>query len=120
MELWVRIVFLVLGMVLTSLAIAVFFRIYLYPQVYDFFVKGVSEKFKLKRTVFKIVFDFSCLALSVALTFIFFGGIKGIGIGTLIMTALNGLIIGLFDRFLSAFFEFKPLLPRFAKRFEIK
>ena len=119
MDLWLRILFLVLGMVLTSLSIAIIFRIYLYPQVYDFFVKGVSEKFGLKRHIFKIIFDFSCLAISIALTFIFFGHLKGIGIGTLVMTALNGIIIGLFDKLLARFFDFKPLFPRFAKRFEI-
>lgn len=116
----VRIVFFLIGMFLTSFSVALFFKTYLYPQVYDFFVKGISAKFNWNRTKFKIYFDVSCLAVSIIMTLVFFGGFKGIGIGTLIMTALNGVIIGMFSKLLDKFFEFKPLAENFSKKFDLK
>ena len=41
MALWLRIAMFVFGMALTSFSVALFFKTYLYPQVYDFFVKAV-------------------------------------------------------------------------------
>ena len=49
-----------------------FFRTYLYPQLYDFFVKGVSARFSLNRTKFKIAFDVCSLLVAVGLTLLFF------------------------------------------------
>lgn len=115
----VRVVFFVIGMVLTSFSVMLFYKTYLCPQVYDFFVKGISYHFGKDRTRFKIAFDFSCLAVSCALTLIFFRKFVGVGVGTLILTALNGFIIGRFDRMFDRFFIMKPLFPRFAARFDL-
>ncbi len=115
----VRVVFFVIGMVLTSFSVMLFYKTYLCPQVYDFFVKGISYHFGKDRTKFKIAFDFSCLAVSCALTLIFFRKFVGVGVGTLILTALNGFIIGRFDRMFDRFFIMKPLFPRFAARFDL-
>ncbi len=114
----VRIVFLAVGMVITSLAVALFFHVYLYPQVYDFFVKGLTVRYRLRVTVFKTVFDFSMLAISVILSWVLFHGWKGIGIGTLVMTVCNGTLIGWFDRMFGRWFDFTPLLPNLAGRFD--
>ncbi len=115
-----RIVYFVLGMLLTALSIALLFRTYLYPQVYDFFVKGISERFLLNRTVFKMGFDASCLAVSCLMTLLFFGTFRGIGVGTVVMTCLNGLLIGLCGKLLDCFVAVRPLAPRFAARFDLK
>ncbi len=115
----IRIVFFIFGMFLTSFSVALFFKTYLYPQVYDFFVKGISSKFGLNRTKFKICFDVSCLAAAVIMTLVFFRGFRGIGIGTLIMTALNGMIIGMFGRLLDRFFEFRPIFGKFSEKFDL-
>ncbi|MGN0172711.1 MAG: DUF6198 family protein [Acutalibacteraceae bacterium] len=115
-----RVVYFVLGMLLTALSIALLFRTYLYPQVYDFFVKGVSERFSFNRTVVKISFDASCLAVSCLMTLLFFGTFRGIGVGTVVMTCLNGLLIGLCGKLLDRFVTVRPLLPRFAAAFDLK
>ena len=114
-----RIVFFVLGMLLTALAIALFFKTYLYPQVYDFFVKGVSEKFGFNRTITKTCFDASCLLLGTIMTLLFFHKFVGINFGTLIMTALNGTIIGFFSKLLDKYFNFVPIAKDFSKHFAI-
>ena len=120
MTMAVRMVLFVCGMLLTSFSVALFYRTYLYPQVYDFFVKGVSARFSLNRTRFKIAFDVGSLAVAAALSLLFFRRFNGIGVGTLIMTALNGLLIGAFGKAIDRCFVFEPLFPSFAARFAIE
>ena len=119
MELWQRWVLLIGGMVLTSLAVALLFRVYLYPQVYDFFVKGITEHFSLDRTKFKTCFDISCLLISILLSLLFFGTFNGIGVGTIIMTLCNGPLIGLIGKILDKYFLFKPSFKKISKKFDL-
>lgn len=114
-----RLTFFVLGEILTALSIALFFKVYLYPQVVDFFVKGVAQRFKLDLTRFKIICDVSMLLLSALLSLIFFRGFKGIGWGTLVLTATNGAVIGLFSRLLDQTVEIRPLFPALARKFDL-
>lgn len=114
-----RIVYFVVGMILTSLSVALFFKTYLYPQVYDFFVKGVSEKMGINQTKFKTCYDICSLIVAVIMTLVLFGSIRGIGIGTVVMALLNGFIIGLFGKLYDRCFEFVPAFPKVAKRFEL-
>ena len=115
----IKIVYFVFGMCLTSLGVAMFFKTYIYPQVYDFFVKAVSVKYNLDRTKFKICFDFTFLIISFALTFILFGRLVGVGIGTIIMTCFNGLLIGIFGKILNKYVEVVPMFKIIAQKFEI-
>ena len=115
-----RIAFFVCGTVLCSFSIALFFHTYLYPQVYDFFVKGVSARYHLNRTRFKMIYDAVFLLTGCAMTLLLFHRFVGVGIGTLITTACNGLLIGFFDRTFDKLFVFSPLFPRFAARFTLE
>lgn len=114
----VRIALFIVGMVLTSFSVALCFCAYLYPQVYDFFVKGVTARYRLDRTKFKRIYDAVCLAVSVALSLLFFHRFRGIGAGTVVLTLLNGILIGWFGKLFERYFAFPPLLPRLAARFE--
>jgi len=116
----VRILLLAVGMSLSSLAIALFFRTYLYPQVNDFFVKGVSWRFSLNRTKFKTCFDAAFLLIACAMTLLFFGRFRGIGVGTVVMTCVNGPLIGLFGKLLDARFRFVPWLPKLEAAFALE
>lgn len=119
MNLPLRIAMFVIGMILTSFSVALFFKTYLFPQVYDFFVKAVSCKYGIKLSRLKTVVDLSCLTASVIMTFAFFGEIRGIGWGTLIMALLNGTVIGFFSKLLDKAFDFKPTFTRFAAMFKL-
>ena len=119
MSMPIRITFFVASALITAFSIALFFRVYLYPQVYDFFVKGITEHFKLNQTKFKTAFDLTCLAVSVIMTLVFFKGFVGIGVGTLILAIVNGSLIGGFGKLIDRFFEIKPLFPKLAKKFEL-
>ena len=113
-----RIALLLIGMVMTSFSIALLFRVYIYPQVYDFFVKGISSRYHLNRNRFKQGFDAACLLISIAMSFSLFGRLNGIGIGTLLMTVCNGFLIGLFDRLIGRSMDIKPLFTNVAARFD--
>lgn len=115
----VRITLFVLGMLLTSFSVAMFFHTYLYSQVYDFFVKGVSRRYNIKLSKFKTCFDFSCLAVACIMTLAFFRKFVGVGIGTLIMTVLNGTIIGFFNKFLEKHIDAEPLAKKFSQYFKL-
>ena len=119
MNLPLRIAMFVIGIILTSFSVALFFKTYLFPQVYDFFVKAVSCKYGIKLSRLKTVVDLSCLTASVIMTFAFFGEIRGIGWGTLIMALLNGTVIGFFSKLLDKAFDFQPTFTRFAAMFKL-
>lgn len=119
MGLSVRVIYFIFGMVITSFAVALLFRTYIYPQVYDFFVKGVSEKYRIDRNKFKIAFDICCLVVSCAFTLLLFGKFMGVGVGTIIMTIFNGALIGAIGKFLDKRVSFLPTFPAFERRFSI-
>lgn len=114
----VRLLLFAGGVLLCSFSIASFYKVYLYPQVYDFFVKMLSRRFNIALPKFKTCFDFCCLAAACVLTLAFFGRFRGIGVGTIIMTAVNGALIGFFGKVLDRFFVFEPLFPKVKRIFE--
>lgn len=116
----VRVIFFILSMVMTSFSVSLMFQTYLYPQVWDFFVKGISTGFNLNINKFKIIYDFSMLILSLIMTLIFFGSIRGIGVGTIILTIFNGLIISGFNKLMSSHLTVKPFFPKAEKIFDLK
>ncbi len=120
MDLWLRIVMFVSGVLTTSFAVALFFKTYLYPQVYDFFVKAVSDRYGIRLSLLKTIVDMTCLTASVIMTFAFFGEIRGVGWGTLVMALFNGSIIGVFSKLLDVTVDFQPTFPRFAALFDLK
>ena len=119
MALWLRIPMFIIGVLLSSFSIALFFKTYLYPQVYDFFVKAVSTRYKIRLSVFKTAFDVFCLIASIVMTFSFCGRLEGVNWGTAVMAFLNGAIIGFFSKKLDCVFEFKPCFRRFASYFAL-
>lgn len=113
-----RCVYFVLGIILTAFSVAVLFRTYLYPQVYDTFVRLVSEKYNVPLTKFKTCFDMTCLLIASALTLVVFGSFHGVGVGTIIMTFVNGPLIGLIGKAFDKFFAPDPSFPKLAAHFE--
>lgn len=114
-----RIALLAGGMALTAFSVAMFFDTYLYPQVYDFFVKGISARFGLNRPKTKTCFDCCCLAAASAMTLIFFHRFEGVGFATLIMAFVNGTLIGLCGKLISRKIELVPIFKGFAAKFDL-
>ncbi len=115
MALWARIIMFVAGVLLTSFSVALFFKTYIYPQVYDFFVKAVSLRYGIKLSLFKTAVDLTCLTASVIMTFCFFGELRGVNWGTLVMAVFNGAIIGFFSKLLDKVLVVQPLLKSFLR-----
>ncbi len=106
------------GGLITSLAIAFFFRTYLPLQIYELFVTESAAVFKKPNEKVKYIFDAGCLVLSVTLTLVLFKGFEGIGIGTIVLTLANAPVIALCGRLLDKIIDFSPLSPQLQKKYK--
>lgn len=120
MAMWLRIPMFVVGVLMTSFSVALFFKTYLYPQVYDFFVKAVALRYGIKLPMLKTCVDITLLTTSTIMTFAFFGKLVGLNWGTIVMAVFNGTIIGFFSKGLDKHFEFRPSLSKFASYFTLE
>ncbi len=115
--LWIRITVFIIGMVLTSLGVAMFINTYLAPCAYDYFVRTVVEEKKIDLRKFKIGFDAVFLIISVALTLTLFHKFVGVTWGTLVIVIFNGNIIAFFNNYINKHFELYDAFPKLAKYF---
>ena len=102
-----RVVFFVLGMLVSSTGVALLLRASFPPEAYDLFVKEVSRKFNISITKVKTIYDFSSCILGVALSLAFFDGFQGVSWGTAICALLNGWLIGTIGKLFESKFVFK-------------
>lgn len=104
-----RIVWYVLGTVLCSLAVSLFFHTYLSPEAYELIVKELSSKFNWDINKVKTVYDCLSTAVGIVLSFAFFGfGVfEGVKLGTVICAFVNGFLIGRFTKLLEKKFVFE-------------
>ena len=105
----IRIVWYILGTVMCSFAVSLFFHTSISPEAYELIVKELSAKFKCNINVVKTAYDCLSTVIGIVLSFAFFGfGVfKGVKIGTIICALLNGFLIGRFTKLLEKSFEFK-------------
>ena len=107
-----RIAAFVISEIIISLAIACYFRTSLPLCVYELFVVAVADKFKAPSHKIKMIFDYSMLALSLALSLILFRGFVGVGLGTVILTLVNSHLIKLWGKVLDKLFGTEAAFPR--------
>ena len=105
----VRVVWYVLGSVLCSFAVSLFFHTYLSPEAYELIVKEISARFRIDINKVKTAYDCISTVLGIAMSFAFFGfGVfKGVGLGTVICALVNGFLIGSFTKLLEKHFVFE-------------
>lgn len=105
----VRIIWYILGTILCSFAVSLFFHTYISPEAYELIVKEVSQRFNLNINRVKTSYDCISVVLGIVMSFSFFGfGVfKGVGIGTVVCAFINGFLIGRFSSFLEKHFDFK-------------
>ncbi len=104
-----RIPIYAVGMLFCTFGIALLFRTYIPPEVYELFVKEVSEKHGYNIHRCKTVYDCTSCVLSVILSFAFFGfGVfRGISYGTVVCALVNGILISFFSKLLDRLFVFE-------------
>lgn len=117
LSLYARIILFIFGMGLNTFSVALFYETYLYPQVYDFFVKGISQTFHINFQKMKTGFDCACLLTGVIMSLLFFQNIIGVGIGTLIMALCNGTVIQFFLKKIQSKFKIEAAFKQLEKRF---
>ncbi len=108
----IRLLWYVIGTVLCSFAVSLFFHTYLSPEAYELIVKEISVKYKWDINKVKTAYDCFSVVLGIIMSFAFFGfGVfKGVGAGTIVCAFINGFLIGQFTKLLEHFFEFKNKL----------
>lgn len=107
----------IVGAVLCCAGLGMLFSTYLPTEAYELFVKELAAKLHKPVTTVKTVYDCCSLALSVLLSFLFFGTLRGIGIGTVVCAFGYGSLIRLFSRLYDKFFRFEDKFP-WRKHFE--
>ena len=109
----VRIIFYFIGLFTTSLGVAFMFHTYISAEVYELFVKEVTERFGWKLGAVKTIYDIMSFVLAVIMSFAFFGfgHFKGIGVGTLFCALVNGRLISTFGSLLEKRFDFVDHFP---------
>ena len=112
-SLFLRILLYILGFLLCCAAIAMLFRTYISPEVYELFVKGIAEKYRFNLHKVKTVYDLSSCLLAILLSFAFFGlwHFEGIKLGTILCTLVNGYTISLFSKLFDKFTVPRDALP---------
>ena len=106
-------VWFVLGTVLCSFAVSLFFHTYLSPEAYELIVKEIAGKFRLNINTVKTVYDCLSTVLGIAMSFVFFGfGVfEGVKLGTILCALINGFLIGRFTKLLERYFVFENRFP---------
>ena len=72
-------------------------------------VKAISEASGKRFGHVKVVFDMSSVGIAVLLSYLFFSGLKGLGIGTVISALTIGRFVDRFNRFLPFIIYIKRL-----------
>lgn len=99
------------GVLLGCAGISLLFRTYLPPAAYELFVKVLSRKWRISLPVFKTAFDISCLLIAIALSFVFFGRIRGIGFASVACAFVNGTLIKMFTGLFQRIWTFRDRFP---------
>ena len=117
-QIYLRIIYMILGAVITAMAIALYLRTYLPQQGYDLFVYELATEKKLNMTKVKWAYDVISLVAAIALMLILFRkfDLELIGVGTLILTVINTPLISLFGNLYDKFISFDPMFPAFATK----
>ena len=82
----------------------------------DLFPREASGILGVRYSVFKIVFDVSCLAITALLTFFCLGDIDGLGVGTILAAFTMGKVIGLMGDWLDRKVRFVSVLSEKDRR----
>ncbi len=108
-----RISFYAVGLLLCAGGVALIFRTYIAPEVYELFVKKVSAKLRCDISRFKVIYDCASCLIAVVLSFMFFGWwhFEGVKLGTVVCALVNGWLIGFIGRWLDSRLDFADALP---------
>lgn len=102
----------ILGELCIAAAVAAIFRTYLPLQVCELVVTEISGAYSLDVSRVKLGNDLFFLAVSIAFALLLTDDMAGIGVGTLVATAVNAPLIHFFGRLYDKWFVFDEAFPR--------
>ena len=100
------------GITICSLGVAMLFKTYFAPEVYELAVKEITLLTGRPIAVVKTTYDMASLFISVVLSFAFFGWMhfEGVKLGTLLTALINGWLIGKISDALDSRYVFRDLI----------
>lgn len=107
-----RIIAFVAGETFTAMAIAFYFRTDMPLQMYELVVVEIARKFEFDKNKVKLGNDIIMFVLSVILAIVLNRSLKGIGIGTVIITLINAKLIEFFGNVFDKIFTFEARFPK--------
>lgn len=98
---WQRIIYYILGMLFCAAGVSAMFHTYISPEVYELFVKEVSNRFRFNINKFKTAYDCTSCLIGIMLSFMAFGvwHFEGVKWGTIVCAMINGWIISRISTF---------------------
>lgn len=115
-ELWLRIIYFIISYLLICFGIALSNRCCLPIIPTDLFPRELSKITGVKYSKIKISFDVICLAVTAAMTVIFLGHLKGLGVGTVLAAFTMGKVVGLMGDYLDRHFQFVSFMKNDMKK----
>ena len=107
-----RILAFISGEIITSLSIAFFFRTDMPLLIYELIIREISKKWNINPCIVKYANDFLMLVFSFLLAIFLNGDLRGIGIGTVIVTIINAPLITYLGALLDRIFKFNSLFRK--------
>lgn len=108
----VRVLLYLGGLIFCAVGVAMVFHTYIPPEVYELFVKELAPLCHMPDHRLKTVYDLTSCALSVLISFAFFGWghFEGVKWGTVICAVVDGWLIGVCSRRMEARYTFRDRL----------
>jgi uncharacterized membrane protein YczE len=108
-----RIAFYAVGLLLCSVGVALIFRTYIAPEVYELFVKKMSAELNRNISHVKIAYDCVSCLVAIVLSFCFFGWwhFEGVKLGTVVCALVNGWLIGWIGKWMDKHLDLADALP---------
>ncbi|AGN26093.1 hypothetical protein A3207_01975 [Candidatus Methanomassiliicoccus intestinalis] len=106
---WLVPVYVIASMLIISFGITCFMKCQMPLMPCDIFVRNIVLERHLPLGRIKTIFDVSCLTFAIAVSLIFAGAIRDIGIGTVISAVFTGTLVALISKAVSKVFDFRPV-----------
>lgn len=110
----VRLVFFVIGVLLCAIGVALMFRTYLMPEVYELFIKEMARHHHIPLSKLKTGYDCASCLLAICLSFLFFGlfHFEGVKLGTVFCALVNGKLVGFCGGLMDRVWTFSAAMPK--------
>lgn len=102
----IRLVFLFIAIILTGIGISLTVEMRIAPNPADGLANVIGMKLHRDMGFGKNVFDFTSIAISLSISYIFTGGIIGIGIGTILAMIFTGRVVALCRTYTEKLYQF--------------